>query len=365
MALPTLPVPAALGAGGKPKSRGGASARIVALARKELKLGVREVPDGSNRAPAIRRYETATRGAMFGAPWCAYFVSYVARQAGAPIGPGGAGMGYVPYIRSWAKSTKRWKRTPRAGDLITFPQHVGIVESVYANHTLTTIEGNAGNAVRRRWRRWGEAMGYVRVVKGSSSAPAAAPAPAAPKTMPKPKAAPKSDPLRARITVYPDDTVAPGQTVSFTSNDSGGDIVKSAWDFDGNGKYDKSGDSVDKRFDKPGVYKVGLRVTASNKQTATATTTITVRTNDAPVAVLNLNSTQLTVGDTLKGDASRSSDPDGRIVKYEWDLNGDGEWSEDGKTHSYMFGDPGDYSVGLRVTDDSDNVTETHVAVHV
>src|SRR4051812_50194735 len=81
MALPTIPVPVALGAGGKPKSRGGASARIVALARKELKLGVREVPDGSNRAPAIRRYETATRGAMFGAPWCAYFVSYIARRA--------------------------------------------------------------------------------------------------------------------------------------------------------------------------------------------------------------------------------------------------------------------------------------------
>src|SRR3954468_4770640 len=184
MALPTLPVPAALGAGGKPKSRGGASARIVTLARKELKLGVREIPDGSNRAPAIRRYETATRGAMFGAPWCAYFVSYVARRAGAPIGAGGSGIGYVPYIRAWAKQTRRWTRTPHAGDLVTFPQHVGIVENVYANHTLTTIEGNAGNAVRRRWRRWSEAMGYVRVARG----PAAAPTPV---SSPKAPAAPK------------------------------------------------------------------------------------------------------------------------------------------------------------------------------
>src|SRR4051795_12597955 len=188
MALPTIPVPVALGAGGKPKSRGGASGRIVALARKELKLGVREIPDGSNRAPAIRRYETATRGAMFGAPWCAYFVSYVARRAGAPIGAGGSGIGYVPYIRAWAKQTKRWKATPRAGDLITFPQHVGIVESVYANHTLTTIEGNSGNAVRRRWRRWGEAMGYGPRPPGAGSAPAPAPAPkkrpAAPKKLP-------------------------------------------------------------------------------------------------------------------------------------------------------------------------------------
>src|SRR5207237_10508525 len=115
----------------------------------------------------------------------------------------------------------------------------------------------------------------------------------------------------------------------------------------------------------PGTYKVTLRVTDSRKRTATATTTVTVGTNKAPVAVLSLNSQQLTVGDTLKGDASRSSDPDGRIVKYEWDLNGDGEWAEDGKTHSFSFGDPGDCNVGLRVTDDSGNVTETHVPVHV
>src|SRR3954467_11724637 len=94
-------------------------------------------------------------------------------------------MGYVPYIRSWAKQTKRWTRTPHAGDLITFPQHVGIVETVYRNHTLTTIEGNAGNAVRRRWRRWGEAMGYVPVTRGGAPAPVAAPEkPAAPKRAP-------------------------------------------------------------------------------------------------------------------------------------------------------------------------------------
>src|SRR3954454_18725967 len=251
MALPPLIAPAALArvhSLPKPKSRGSAAARMVSLARKELSKGVHEIPDGSNRAPAIGRYETATRGAMFGAPWCAYFVSYIARKAGVPIGPGGAGLGYVPYIRAWAKQTHRWHAAPRPGDLITFPEHVGLVENVYRNHTLTTIEGNAGNAVRRRWRRWGEAMGYVRVAKGASSSPAPAPA-AAPKPAkqePKRKPAPATEPLRARITVYPDETIAPGQTLSVTSNDSTGDIVRSAWDFDGNGKFDASGDSVDK-----------------------------------------------------------------------------------------------------------------------
>jgi PKD repeat protein len=326
---------------------------------------VREIPDGSNRAPAIKRYETATRGAMFGAPWCAYFVSYIARRAGAPIGPGGAGLGYVPYIRAWAKQSKRWTRTPHAGDLITFPQHVGIVETVYANHTLTTIEGNAGNAVRRRWRRWSEATGYVRVATGPAAAPVAAPAPAAPRPAPRPPKKAPARPLVARITAYPGLTVAPGQTISFTSNDSSGDIVRSAWDLDGNGRFEASGDSVDKRYDKPGSYHVRLRVTDSAKRTATADVTVTVRTNRAPVALLDVSSDHLTVGDRLTGDASRSYDPDGKIARYEWDLNGDGEWSEDGKRHSVTFEAPGDYSVGLRVTDDAGNVSETHVAVHV
>src|SRR5438270_8128023 len=193
MALPPFIAPAALARVTRtpfPKTRGSVAARIVSLARRELGRNVHEIPDGSNRAPAIQRYETATRGAMYGAPWCAYFVSYIAKMAGAPIGPGGSGLGYVPYIRAWAKQTHRWTRTPHPGDLITFPEHVGIVENVSANHSLTTIEGNAGNAVRRRWRSWSEAMGYVRVATGSGSAPAPAPAPApSAKRAPKPSGA--------------------------------------------------------------------------------------------------------------------------------------------------------------------------------
>src|SRR5207247_49829 len=132
--------------------------------------------------------------------------------------------------RPWPKQTRRWTRTPHAGDLITFPQHVGIVETVYANHTLTTIEGNAGNAVRRRWRRWGEATGYVRVATGPAAAPVAAPAPAPKPSAPQPAKKAPARPLVARITAYPGLTIAPGQTISFTSNDSSGDIVRSAWD---------------------------------------------------------------------------------------------------------------------------------------
>ena len=158
----------AQGASAAPASAGGATVadRMVNLARAELNKGVRETPDGSNNSPDIARYRTATVGAASGEPWCAYFVSYIAKMAGAPIGSHGQGMGYVPNIISWAKSTNRFvpsSGSPRPGDLILFSQHVGIVESVNQDGSLTTIEGNSSNSVARRHHSKSEAVGFARL----------------------------------------------------------------------------------------------------------------------------------------------------------------------------------------------------------
>src|SRR5436190_2529896 len=172
--------------------------RIVHLSQAELAKGVREVPDGSNNSRAIARYRTATVGAMRGAPWCAYFTSYIAKRAGVPLGWHGEGMGYVPYIRDWAHKTGRWRGTPKPGYLITFPQHVGVVEHVYSNHTLTSIEGNAGNAVRREYHRWSEATGYVRLADGGPVESPSTPHPQATTV--------RGQKLVARLRAYPDTT---------------------------------------------------------------------------------------------------------------------------------------------------------------
>src|SRR3954471_23582584 len=92
------------------------SRRIVSLARSELARNIHEMPDGSNRSARIRMYGLATIGRYYPAPWCAYFASYIAKRAGVPIGPGGRGLGYVPYIRAWAHQTGRWTSRPRAGE---------------------------------------------------------------------------------------------------------------------------------------------------------------------------------------------------------------------------------------------------------
>jgi len=140
-------------------------ARIVAIA--ESQIGQTEQPPGSNESPAIAQYRTATAGAIPGAPWCAYFASWAARQAGTPLGPHGEGLGAVSEIWSWAQSTGRAIPNgpgvvPQPGDLIVFgDEHVGIVKDVLPNGDIQTVEGNYENKVAQNVRTPTEATGYV------------------------------------------------------------------------------------------------------------------------------------------------------------------------------------------------------------
>ncbi|MHB8233116.1 MAG: CHAP domain-containing protein [Solirubrobacteraceae bacterium] len=144
---------------------GGLGSRIVAIA--ESQLGQSEQPPGSNESPAIAQYRTATAGAEPGAPWCAYFASWAANQAGEPLGPQGQGLGSVSEIWSWAQSSGRAVANgpgvvPKPGDLIVFGgEHVGIVRGVLPNGQIATIEGNYENKVSANVRSAGEATGYV------------------------------------------------------------------------------------------------------------------------------------------------------------------------------------------------------------
>jgi hypothetical protein len=139
--------------------------QIVAVA--ESQLGQTEQPPGSNESPAIAQYRNATVGAEPGAPWCAYFASWVARQAGEPLGEAGQGLGSVSEIWSWAQSSGRAIANgpgvvPKPGDLIVFGgEHVGIVRDVLPNGQIQTIEGNYENKVAANVRSPTEATGYV------------------------------------------------------------------------------------------------------------------------------------------------------------------------------------------------------------
>lgn len=136
-------------------SGAGATAGQRALAFAQGEVGQAEQPPGSNDSPRIAEYRASTAGAGIG-PWCAYFVSSAAQQAGAPLGEAGQGFGSVSAVADWAQRTGRWTPAasgtpPQSGDLIVWGgTHIGIVESVDPDGKIHTIEGNSSNAVTRR-----------------------------------------------------------------------------------------------------------------------------------------------------------------------------------------------------------------------
>lgn len=169
-----LPVPTASAVGFPPVAGGGAvGQRMVQLAQQEL--GVSET-GGNNESPRIREYRTSTAGAEnTPGPWCAYFVSWLAKGAGAPIGANGNGTGYVPTLEAWGRQTNRFvefdQGRPQPGDIVIFdwsgdgtPDHTGIVESVGPDGAINTIEGNASDKVMRRTyaASTNDIRGYVR-----------------------------------------------------------------------------------------------------------------------------------------------------------------------------------------------------------
>jgi hypothetical protein len=137
---------------------------MVAIAAREV--GVAESPPGSNNSPRIAQFRSATAGSPGPGPWCANFTSWVAREAGAPVGPNGGGFGSVDALYAWAQQAHKTlpaSATPQPGDLIVWDEHIGIVESVGPNGVVNTIEGNSSDKVSRRQHPAGSAVGYVRL----------------------------------------------------------------------------------------------------------------------------------------------------------------------------------------------------------
>jgi hypothetical protein len=162
------PAMAATGFTAAPAAAGGSPNVQAMLQAASAEVGQTEQPPGSNDSPRIAQYRSATAGSGVG-PWCAYFASWAAAQGGMPLGEQGQGFGAVSAVYSWAQRTGRALpagSTPQPGDLIVWgSRHIGIVESVDANGSIHTIEGNSSDAVSRRTygADGGGATGYVRL----------------------------------------------------------------------------------------------------------------------------------------------------------------------------------------------------------
>jgi YD repeat-containing protein len=153
--------------------------------------------------------------------------------------------------------------------------------------------------------------------------------------------------------------VPTGTQVNFNasaSSDPDGSVVKYEWDLDGNGSYETSTGATpttSKTYASEGALTIGLRVTDDSGATGATTRIVTVQ-NHGPQASFTASPNPVPVGGTVNFDASGSSDPDGSIAKYEWDLDGNGSFETDTgttPTTSHTYENPGDLEVGLRITD--------------
>ena len=122
--------------------------KILEIARSQI--GAKESPAKSDNV----KYNTAYygRGGSDGKhPWCAVFVWWVFREAGAPeLYYGGGETAYCPTLMSFHKKQKVTDYRP--GDIVFFnfsgrssAGHVGICESWDGTY-ITTIDGNTGSA---------------------------------------------------------------------------------------------------------------------------------------------------------------------------------------------------------------------------
>jgi PKD repeat protein len=161
-----------------------------------------------------------------------------------------------------------------------------------------------------------------------------------------------------------------GTPVAFDGTGSTDDsaIVSYDWDFgDGNtgtGPTPSHTYEFDAMATYPVVYNVTLTVTDDSGTSSTpAAATATIAANQAPTA--DANGTYTGSTDTaVLFDGTGSFDPDGTIVSYEWDFDGDGVIDGSGPSPSHIYADAGTYNVTLTVTDNmgataSDTTTAT------
>lgn len=136
-----------------------------------------------------------------------------------------------------------------------------------------------------------------------------------------------------------------------TSSDADGSIASYAWNF-GDGTTG-SGATPSHSYTGVGTYTVTLTVTDNGGLTNSATTAATVSTGSTPQAPIARPGGPYTgtVNTTVSFDGSTSSDPDGRIVSYDWNFGDSGTGSGAQVMHAYATA--GTYTVTLRVTDDS------------
>jgi plastocyanin len=117
------------------------------------------------------------------------------------------------------------------------------------------------------------------------------------------------------------------------------------------------------------VRRIGLAILAAGALAASA---VPAWSGDAekqpPVAALSVSPDPVVAGEGAVLDASASRDPDGSVVSYAWDLDGDGSFEQAGGAEArlaHVFSEAGARTVGVRVVDATGDSADASATVNV
>ncbi len=147
---------------------------------------------------------------------------------------------------------------------------------------------------------------------------------------------------------------------SGSSDSSGQPLTEYAWDADDDGGFDDASGATPSVDFAVGVHTVTLRVTDHVGNTGSNSTQVTVL--DAPPVAAAGQDRSVNEGDTVQFDGTSSSDLDAGIT-HVWSF-GDGQFAG-GSTPSHVFGDEGQYTVTLTVTDAAEQTAADTLVVTV
>ena len=143
-----------------------------------------------------------------------------------------------------------------------------------------------------------------------------------------------------------------------TSSDSDGVIVTQQWSF-GDGASPQTGVSTYHQFPIAGTYLVTLTVTDDDGATGTVSQVVDLGpTQQPPIAVFTYSPLFPQVGQVVTLSGVSSSDPDGSIISYLWDRDGDGLADASGQTVQATYSSSGAVPITLTVTD-NDGLTSS------
>ena len=160
-----------------------------------------------------------------------------------------------------------------------------------------------------------------------------------------------NDPPTAVISNTPESPTVDQEVVFDASESSDENGIESyEWEFP-NGES-SAGRQTTYTFTSPGSYDVVLTVTDVGGLSDSIAQSIDVsRPAEVPEAQLNYVPEEPQRGESVRFDASGSSSSDGAITEYEWTID---EQQKYGEEVTHTFEEPGDYSISLEVTDNTD-----------